>query len=68
MNRARELLTSVVNRAIAKGEPVIACLPAQHVIDLETIDRAIEMCERRSSEPLFGRHLLGNLRKAREMT
>ena len=29
-------------------------------------DEMIAICETRAASPLFGRHLLGNLRKARE--
>lgn len=35
--------------------------------DSEIIRAAIAMCERRTSNPLFGRFLLGNLRKALEL-
>jgi len=32
MNKAREMLTSVVNRQIANGAPVVVCKPAAHVL------------------------------------
>ena len=32
MNKAQSMLTAVINRQIARGEPVIVCQPAAHVL------------------------------------